>query len=60
MSKELDISTGTDTMNSDNVVEEGYVLPRPAWNDQVAYFRVLFKAKKALDRVEQEHLTHHK
>lgn len=29
-------------------------LPRSAWNNQVAYLRVLFRTKKALDRIEQE------
>ncbi|MBD2451310.1 hypothetical protein H6G76_30125 [Nostoc sp. FACHB-152] len=30
------------------------VLPRSAWNSQIAYLRVLFRAKKALDRIEKE------
>lgn len=30
------------------------LLPRSAWNSQVAFLRVLFRAKKALDRIEQE------
>ncbi|QIR37101.1 hypothetical protein HCG51_10405 [Tolypothrix sp. PCC 7910] len=30
------------------------LLPRLAWNSQIAYMRVVFKAKKALDRIEQE------
>jgi len=30
------------------------LLPRTAWNSQVAYLRVLFRAKKALDRIEKE------
>ncbi|QKQ72702.1 hypothetical protein [Nostoc sp. TCL240-02] len=30
------------------------LLPRLAWNSQIAYLRVLFKAKKALDRIERE------
>ena len=29
-----------------------FLLPRSAWNSQVAYLRVLFRAKKALDRIE--------
>lgn len=29
-------------------------LPRSAWNSQVAYLRVVFRAKKALDRIEKE------
>ncbi|MBR8833148.1 MAG: hypothetical protein DSM106950_03645 [Stigonema ocellatum SAG 48.90 = DSM 106950] len=30
------------------------LLPRSAWNSQLAYLRVLFRAKKALDRIEKE------
>ncbi|MEA5565621.1 hypothetical protein [Anabaena sp. UHCC 0399] len=30
------------------------ILPRSAWNSQLAYLKVMFKAKKALDRIEQE------
>jgi len=30
------------------------LLPRSAWNSQITYLRVLFRAKKALDRIEQE------
>lgn len=30
------------------------LLPRSAWNSQVAFLRVLFRAKKALDRIEKE------
>ncbi|BAY09980.1 hypothetical protein [Calothrix sp. NIES-2098] len=30
------------------------LLPRLAWNSQIAYMRVVFKAKKALDRIEKE------
>ncbi|WP_427162581.1 hypothetical protein ACQFX9_14155 [Aliinostoc sp. HNIBRCY26] len=29
-------------------------LPRSAWNSQLAYFKVMFRAKKALDRIEKE------
>jgi hypothetical protein len=38
------------------VLEESMspLLPRPAWNSQVALLRVLFRAKKALDRIEIE------
>ncbi|MEH1966953.1 MAG: hypothetical protein V7K91_10735 [Nostoc sp.] len=31
-----------------------FLLPRSAWSSQVAYLRVLFRAKKALDRIEKE------
>nr|AVH79614.1 hypothetical protein [Nostoc sp. PCC 9205] len=30
------------------------ILPRSAWNSQIAYLKVLFRAKKALERIEQE------
>ena len=30
------------------------LLPRTSWNSRVAYLRVLFRAKKALDRIEKE------
>jgi hypothetical protein len=30
------------------------LLPRSAWNSQLAYLKVVFKAKKALDRIEKE------
>jgi hypothetical protein len=30
------------------------LLPRSAWHSQVAYLRALFRAKKALDLIEQE------
>lgn len=30
------------------------ILPRSGWNNQVAYLRALFRAKKALDRIEKE------
>ena len=30
------------------------ILPRSAWSSNVAYLRALFKAKKALDRIEEE------
>jgi hypothetical protein len=48
----------SDPKNSDRseVLEESMspLLPRSAWNSQVAFLRVLFKAKKALDRIEME------
>ncbi len=30
------------------------LLPRSAWNSQLAYLRVILKAKLALDRIEKE------
>jgi hypothetical protein len=34
--------------------EREYILPRPAWNNQILYFRILFKVKKALDSAEKK------
>lgn len=30
------------------------LLPRSAWNSQLAYLRLVFRAKKALDSIENE------
>ncbi|QSJ19977.1 hypothetical protein JYQ62_15445 [Nostoc sp. UHCC 0702] len=30
------------------------LLPRSAWNSQLTYLRLIFRAKKALDRIEKE------
>ncbi len=30
------------------------ILPRSAWTNQIAYLRLIFRAKKALDRIEKE------
>jgi hypothetical protein len=30
------------------------LLPRSPWNSQVAYLKIIFRAKKALDRIEKE------
>ena len=30
------------------------LLPRSAWNNQLAYLKFIFKAKRALDRIEKE------
>lgn len=32
------------------------LLPRSAWNSQLAYLRLVFRAKKALDRIENEEI----
>ncbi|MCC5614778.1 hypothetical protein LC605_06770 [Nostoc sp. CHAB 5836] len=45
----------TDFIPEENTtVAEASLLPRSAWNSQLAYFKVVFKAKKALDRIEKE------
>ncbi|MFK0731214.1 MAG: hypothetical protein ACFKPT_22910 [Gloeotrichia echinulata GP01] len=49
-------------ISTDSVAEENTtftesqepLLPRSAWDSQLAYLRLIFKAKKALDRIEQE------
>lgn len=30
------------------------LLPRSAWNSQVTFLRAIFRAKRGLDRIEQE------
>ncbi|MBN3906105.1 MAG: hypothetical protein HWQ35_05950 [Nostoc sp. NMS1] len=30
------------------------LLPRSSWNSQMAFLRAVFRAKKALDRIENE------
>lgn len=34
--------------------EELTILPRAAWNSQIAYLKAIMKAKQALDRTEKE------
>ena len=41
------------TKNEVNSSQEP-LLPRSAWNNQIAFLRVVFRAKKALDLVENE------
>ncbi|NEQ77476.1 MAG: hypothetical protein F6K23_33395 [Okeania sp. SIO2C9] len=33
------------------------LLPRSAWNTQVAFLRAMFRAKKALDKIDRESNT---
>ncbi|MEA5535810.1 hypothetical protein [Crocosphaera sp. XPORK-15E] len=40
--------------NSGNEELNQPILPRSAWNSNIAYLRALFKVKKALDKVEEE------
>lgn len=47
----------TDSLASENLtVPDSQVplLPRSPWNSQLAYLRILFRAKKALDGIEKE------
>ncbi|MCC5666366.1 hypothetical protein LC653_21205 [Nostoc sp. CHAB 5784] len=46
----------TDIPSENTTVHDSQVtlLPRSPWNSQLAYLRVIFRAKKALDRIEKE------
>ncbi|MEH1909621.1 hypothetical protein [Nostoc sp.] len=47
----------TDSIASENTTvpdSQATLLPRSAWNSQLAYLRIIFRAKKALDRIEKE------
>ncbi|MEH2237032.1 hypothetical protein [Nostoc sp.] len=47
----------SDSIPSENTTipdSQATLLPRSGWNSQLAYLRVLFRAKKALDRIEKE------
>ena len=47
----------SDSIPSVNTTEPDFqrpLLPRSSWNSQLAYLRVIFRAKKALDRIETE------
>ncbi len=45
-------ATIADDQTQDNSLTP--LLPRSAWDSQLAYLRVVFRAKKALDRIEKE------
>jgi hypothetical protein len=51
MPKQLDETLSVSNTNNldDSMNEEEFILPRSAWNDKIAYFRVLFRVKRALD-----------
>ncbi len=47
----------TDSIPSDNTTvpdSQETLLPRSPWNSQLTYLRIIFRAKKALDRIEKE------
>ncbi|MFW9264598.1 hypothetical protein [Nostoc sp. CALU 546] len=47
----------TDSLSEENTTftnSQESLLPRSAWNSQLAYLRLIFRAKKALDCIEQE------
>lgn len=46
-----------DSLASENTTvpdSQATLLPRSPWNSQLAYLRIIFRAKKALDRIEKE------
>jgi hypothetical protein len=51
----LNSTTVTDVYPSPTDMENSSAsLPRSGWHSQVSYLRAIFRAKKALDRIEQE------
>lgn len=44
----------TVTDSKTQVTSRAPLLPRSAWNSHLAYLKAVFKAKKALDRIEKE------
>ncbi|MDZ8227293.1 MULTISPECIES: hypothetical protein [unclassified Nostoc] len=48
------ISSDIPSENTTVPDSQATLLPRSPWNSQLAYLRVLFRAKKALDRIEKE------
>ncbi|MHC5822642.1 MAG: hypothetical protein ACYT04_44095 [Nostoc sp.] len=47
----------TDALSEENTTftdSQATLLPRSPWNSQLAYLRIVFRAKKALDRIEKE------
>ncbi|MBN3962305.1 hypothetical protein [Nostoc sp. NMS8] len=47
----------TDSLALENTTipdSQATLLPRSAWSSQLAYLRIIFRAKKALDRIEKE------
>ncbi|AFY48966.1 hypothetical protein Nos7524_3163 [Nostoc sp. PCC 7524] len=47
------MDTNSNISDQNQVDSPQILLPRSAWNSQIAYLRLLFKAKKALDRIEE-------
>jgi hypothetical protein len=44
----------TTSMMTENINSQEPLLPRSPWNSQLTYLRILFRVKKALDRIEKE------
>lgn len=47
-------NSSNDAISEQQVDSQAPILPRSAWNSNLAYLRVLFRTKKALDRIEKE------
>ncbi|MBW4615625.1 MAG: hypothetical protein KME21_20580 [Desmonostoc vinosum HA7617-LM4] len=46
-----------DSISSENITtseSQATLLPRSSWNSQLTYLKVVFRAKRALDRIEKE------
>ena len=49
------VNSSVAELNTDSPqAEANLLLPRSAWNSQVAFLKILFKVKRALDKIEQE------
>ncbi|WP_375511287.1 hypothetical protein [uncultured Nostoc sp.] len=48
------ISTDIPSENTTVSDSQATLLPRSPWNSQLAYLKIIFRAKKALDRIEKE------
>ena len=48
------ISTDIPSENTTVPDSQATLLPRSPWNSELAYLRIVFRAKKALDRIETE------
>ena len=48
------ISTDIPSENTTVPDSQATLLPRSPWNSKLAYLKILFRVKKALDRIEKE------
>jgi hypothetical protein len=40
--------------SANEIEQESFLLPRQAWQSQIAYLKAILKAKQALDRIEKK------
>lgn len=54
--KDFNLALDQNSEDLDSLKDESLppLLPRSGWNNQISYLRVIFRAKRALDRVERE------